>query len=115
MEKVERIPVDFATLQRQWRWQPIRHCPGRYVLRNAPPELAIEAILGPDIEIREYRVAAAKDRVLVACLDTGGMISYQREDGTFLHTLNTAEGLARKLRQLGIEWPTANLELRNAD
>ena len=115
MEKVEQTVTDFAALHRRWRGQPIRHCPGRYLLRNAPPELSIEGILGPDVEVREYRVAAAKDVVLVARFHDGGMISYKRADGTFLHTLNTAEGLARKLRQLGIEWPDADCGLRIAD
>jgi hypothetical protein len=108
MEKEAQTPVDFAALQRRLTWQPIRHCPGRYVLRNAPSELSIERILGPEIEIKEYRVAAAKDLVLVAGFHNGGMISYKREDGTFLHTLNTTEGFARKLRQLGIQWPVTD-------
>jgi len=76
-------------------------------LRGARPELAMETILGPEIEIRTYRTTAAKDTVLVARLRDGGMISYKREDGTFLHTLNTADGFTRKLCQLGIEWTDA--------
>ena len=108
MEKVEQTAVDFASLERQWTWQPIRHCPGRYRLRNAPPALSLAGLLGPDFEILEYRVAAAKDAVLVARFPGGGMISYKREDGTFLHTLNTTAGFARKLRQLGIEGPVAD-------
>ena len=31
------------------------------------------------------------------------MISYKRDDGSFLHTLNTEEGFERKLKQLGID------------
>jgi len=42
---------------------------------------------------------------VVTPLVTGGLISYKRRDGTFLHTLNTAEGFARKLADLGIELP----------
>jgi hypothetical protein len=48
-------------------------------------------------------VKSAKDVVLVVSLDRGGMISYKRDDGSFLHTLNTEEGFERKLRQLGID------------
>jgi hypothetical protein len=32
----------------------------------------------------------------------GGLIGYKRIDGTFLRTLNTDEGLVRKLAQPGI-------------
>jgi hypothetical protein len=45
---------------------------------------------------------AAKDPVIVTALDDGGLISYRKADGTYLHTLNTREGFERKLRQLGI-------------
>jgi len=40
--------------------------------------------------------------VIVTPLEDGGLISYRKADGRFLHTLNTREGLDRKLRQLGI-------------
>jgi hypothetical protein len=49
-----------------------------------------------------YRVPAARDPVLVVELEGGGLISYLREDGTLMHTLNTSWGFRRKLRQLGI-------------
>jgi hypothetical protein len=49
-----------------------------------------------------YRVRAARDPALVVELEGGGLISYLREDGTLMHTLNTPEGFRRKLRQLGI-------------
>jgi len=55
------------------------------------------------MEASEYRVEAAKDAVLVVELDDGGLISYRRADGSFLHTLNTTEGFRRKLTQLGID------------
>lgn len=53
-------------------------------------------------EVREFHVSAAKDAVLVVRLIDGGLISYKRSDGSYLHTLNTAEGFARKLTELGI-------------
>lgn len=84
-------------------WQPIRNCPGRYALREVDRRLAITAITGQEIEVSEYRTEAARDTVLVAVLAGGGLISYRRTDGSFVHTLNTEEGFARKLKQLGIE------------
>jgi hypothetical protein len=58
--------------------------------------------LAPDVAIVEHRVAGARDPVLVARFEDGGLISYRRADGTYVHTLNTREGLERKLAQLGI-------------
>jgi hypothetical protein len=42
---------------------------------------------------------------VAALRDGGGLISYARGDGSYLHTLNTPDGFARKLRQLGIPVP----------
>jgi len=53
--------------------------------------------------VQVFAVDAARDPVHVALLDGGGLISYRRADGHFVHTLNTPDGLARKLAQLGIE------------
>lgn len=77
-------------------------------MADAESRLSLEEILGPDARIREFRADAARDTVLVASLDKGGMISYKRADGSFLHTLNTEEGFERKLRQLGIDLTIAD-------
>ncbi len=44
----------------------------------------------------------ARDAVIVGQFEGGGIISCRKEDNTYLHTLNTEEGLERKLAQLGI-------------
>lgn len=95
--------MTFDELMKAWDWKPIRNCPGRYVLHGERNDLRPQEILGDEIEESEYRVEAAKDAVLVVELDDGGLISYRRADGSFLHTLNTAEGFRRKLSQLGID------------
>lgn len=95
--------ASFEQVFSAWNWQPIRNCPGRYALRGRDPRLTIAAIAGREIEISEYRSGAAPDTVLVAALVGGGLISYRRADGSFVHTLNTEEGFARKLKQLGID------------
>ena len=92
-------------LQRRWRWLPLRGCPGRFVLRGAPPTLAPCDLLGPDVALQSYRVSAAADEVVVAVLPDGGLLSYRHEDGSYTHTLNTPEGLLRKLAQLGCTPP----------
>ena len=61
----------------------------------------------PDTPATIYRVQTARDQVLVVEFEGGGLISYLREDGTLMHTLNTSEGFHRKLRQLGVELEAA--------
>ena len=95
--------TDFEQIYRAGNWQPIRNCPGRYALRGEDRSLSIEALAGREIQVFEYRSEAAADAVLVAPLAGGGIISYRRADGSYLHTLNNEEGFERKLKQLGIE------------
>ena len=94
--------MTFDELMTGWNWKPIRNCPGRYTLSSVPSDLAPEDLLGPGVQLREFQVEGARDKVVVAQLNGGGVISYRRADGSHLHTLNTPEGFGRKLRQLGI-------------
>ncbi len=95
--------ITFDEIAAKWEMRPIRNCPGRFVIRTTAGEMSPRELLGAGVEIQTFNVAAAKDTVLVARLDRGGLISYRREDGTHLHTLNTAEGFGRKMLDLGIE------------
>jgi hypothetical protein len=95
--------MTFDELIRARDWRPIRNCPGRFILHGASDALRPQDILGDEVEAREFKVEAAKDTVLVVELEGGGLISYRRDDGSFLHTLNTPEGFQRKLAQLGID------------
>ena len=95
--------ITFDELATKWELRPIRNCPGRFIIRTSAAELSPREMLGIDVEIYTFSVAAARDTVLVARLGGGGMISYKRADGTHLHTLNSAEGFERKLLDLGIE------------
>lgn len=97
--------MTFDALKSRWRWHPIAHCPGRFVLADAEPPLSFGELVGPGIRVCEYRVERAPDPVAVVALADGGLISYRKRDGRYLHTLNTAEGFARKLAQLGIAPP----------
>jgi hypothetical protein len=92
----------FDEMMTKWSWKPIRDCPGRYKL-PASTDLAPEDLVGPETEVKTFQVTAARDTVMVASLNDGGLISYKRADGSYLHTLNTAEGFKRKLRDLGIK------------
>jgi hypothetical protein len=95
----------YDTLATRWDWKPMRNCPGRYSLAGAPSDLTVEALVGPYARISRFSVETAPDIVVVVPLDRGGLISYKRADGTYLHTLGDPEGFARKLAQLGIAPP----------
>jgi len=94
--------MTFAELKSNAAWRPIPHCPGRFVLSAGPSQVSPADLVAATAEVAEHVVSTAKDPVAVAPLDEGGLISYRKRDGTYIHTLNTREGFARKLRQLGI-------------
>lgn len=98
--------ITFDELAAKYDLKPIRNCPGRFVIYTSGAQLFPEGLLGADVEIHTYHIAAARDTVLVARIGNGGLISYRRADGTHLHTLNTTEGFERKLLQLGIKMET---------
>ena len=95
-------PVTFAALIDRWAWRPIPNCPGRYVLAAGPVAAPPEEIVPGASGGSEHVSVTARDPVIVTPFEDGGLISYRKADGTFLHTLNTREGLDRKLLQLGI-------------
>jgi hypothetical protein len=94
--------MSFDELRTRWTWKPIPHCPGRYVLQGGATDLTPAQLLNCDAAVQEFQTPHARDTVVVAVCEGGGLISYRRPDGTYCHTLNTAEGLARKLHQLGL-------------
>jgi hypothetical protein len=96
----------FDDLIQEWKWRPIRNCPGRYVLADGPG--TVSDLLDPNARISEHRTPAAEDMVLVSALIQGGIIAYARADGTQVITINTAEGFQRKLQQLGIALPESD-------
>ena len=71
------------------------------MLAAGPVATPPEGIIGGANEGSEH-VNAARDPVIVTAFDDGGLISYRKPEGVFVHTLNTREGLERKLRELGI-------------
>ena len=93
--------IGFDELAQRYQWRPIRNCPGRYVLKGATKLRPADLCEG-EVEPVEYILATAQDPVLVTRLKSGGLISYLKQDGNLIHTLNTEEGFARKLEQLGI-------------
>lgn len=94
--------MDFDTLWNAFRWTEIPHCPGRFVTPDASGALPLQALIDAGVAMAEHRSTLARDVVLVAVFGGGGLISYRRADGSYRHTLNTSEGLRRKLAQLSI-------------
>jgi GNAT superfamily N-acetyltransferase len=82
--------------------KPFRNCPGRSLLVGAH-DLEPGALVADGIAVLRFEHSAARDPVVLALLDGGAVLSYARPDGSFVHTLNTPEGLARKLSLLGID------------
>jgi hypothetical protein len=99
---VTAAPVAFSALFDRWAWRPIPNCPGRFALASGPVATPPEDIVPGATGGSEHVCGAAKDPVIVTPFEDGGLISYRKADGMFLHTLNTREGFERKLRQLGI-------------
>jgi len=94
-------PVTFSTIFDRSAWRPIPNCPGRYSLAAGPVATPPEDIV-PGASGSEHVSGLAKDPLIVTPFEDGGLISYRRPGGMFLHTLNTREGFERKLRQLGL-------------
>ncbi|MDR3460601.1 MAG: hypothetical protein P4N60_24495 [Verrucomicrobiae bacterium] len=97
--------MTFDQASRLRAWTPIRDCPGRFVLRGQPATLSLRELLGFALEVLRFPQSNAADCVLIVSLEDGGIISYERPDGSLLHTLNTQAGFSRKLDQLGIKLP----------
>jgi hypothetical protein len=96
--------MTFEELLARFDWRAMRGCPGRYLLAGGPTASPPGELFG-DLGFHEARSARASDRVFVAAIGGGGIISYAKENGTFVHTLGDSAGFARKLHALGLEAP----------
>jgi len=96
--------MNFEELESRWSWRAIRDCPGRFLLREMEVSPSPQELVGSNIDLSEFQVENARDTVVVGQFSGGGLISYRKKDGTYVHTLNTVAGFERKLTQLGIKW-----------
>ena len=92
----------FETLFASLDWTPIPGCPGRYLLRTDRAAIPPAVLVGDDATMQQYSSPQAADPIELALLEDGAVLSYRKPDGRYVHTLNTPEGLARKLAQLGL-------------
>ena len=101
-EDLQMTATSFQELRALWSWRTIPNCPGRFVLVNDDKHIPLAALVSRSESAASHEVEGLNDRVIVLPVTGGGLISYARNDGTMLHTLNSPDGFARKLKQLGI-------------
>ena len=101
-------------LQALWdycEWKEIRNCPGRYTVRRPrdlarwPPERLLAAALGaaaPQTSLWRHSSSTSDAIHAVRFAGGGGLLTYARGDGTFVHTFNTESGLLRKIAALRV-------------
>ena len=92
----------FEELASRHQLHPIPNCPGRWIITDLPEDVSIVDWLGPDVAVKVFKTDKARDLVQVVRLSGGGIITYCRKDGTYLHTLNHNDGFERKFRQLDL-------------
>lgn len=96
--------VTFEELFARLSWKPIHNCPGRFTLLGGLSRLKPVEIIEKDLPVFEFRIDAVPDTILIVKFINGGLISYRKNDGSFLHTLNNTDGFTRKLKQLKIQF-----------
>lgn len=129
-----------AYLQKLWeshKWKEIKNCPGRYVsprnkrLSTLTPTEVLDSLVdfvnwtpkslktvvgrvGSRLIFRGAHIAANAERdscwFFTFC-DGGGLITYEKADGIFVHTLNTQSGLMRKVNAVAPIELSAALQL----
>jgi hypothetical protein len=92
----------FAAVYEAYAWRPMPHCPGRFLRAHPRVDRTLDAWLTAHPRARRHVTPRAPDPVWVLPLDGGGLVSYEKPDGTFLHTLGDADGFERKLDTLGL-------------
>lgn len=94
--------MSFDELFEQHSWRPIYGCPGRFVLRGGPSTVSPEDLAGQGAKRSVRRTDSREDAVVIIRFPGGGLLSYEKPDARFIHTLNTEDGLARKMKMLGL-------------
>jgi hypothetical protein len=99
------------TLQKLWElwvWSEIKNCPGRYVTKKnivsqgMTPEQVLDC-LHLSGSPQTFDVENNRDKISVVWFfDGGGLITYLKGEGQYVHTFNTESGFQRKTKALGI-------------
>ncbi len=93
--------MNFQEIFEKYQWKAIKNCPGRYTLVGGTVSASPTEFLHAEVKVRKLEQSKASDEVLVVHFDDGcGLLSYRKDDGTYLHTLNSESGLKRKIADL---------------
>jgi len=92
-----------ADLLARFQWEKIPDTEGRFTLNQSKSPLTVEQLIDSDeLEIQQYPSINPQEMIHVVKLEDGGLISYQRQDTSFIHTLNSENMFKRKQWELGI-------------
>lgn len=90
----------FDTVLARFPWREIRDCPGRFVMRPKRADLTPAHVVGAAVPIETFDADETPDRIALARFPGGGLLSFGKPDGTWIHALNTESGLSRRLARL---------------
>lgn len=97
----------FTKLFNLYSWIEIKNCPGRYLLTKADNQrlrlIPPNEFLNNKITIQIFSSQICPDPIHIGKFSDGGLLSYEKSDGTFVHTLNNTSGLNRKINHLNID------------
>lgn len=91
---------NFDQIFSAYLWKPIVRCPGRWVFAEVGVE--VSDIVGARVSVAPVTSVSARDAIVHIPVEGGGIISYQRSDGSYVHTLCTQCAYLRKLAMLGL-------------
>tara|TARA_R110002111_G_scaffold177322_1_gene243419 strand:+ start:55337 stop:55672 length:336 start_codon:yes stop_codon:yes gene_type:complete len=90
-------------LLKRFEWEQIPNTNGRFTLRQKEIQLSVESLIdSEEVEIKQYPSAHPQELIHVVELEDGGLISYERKDATYIHTLNSQNMFKKKQWELGI-------------
>ncbi|WP_417384726.1 hypothetical protein [Gimesia sp.] len=90
-------------LLKRFQWEQIPDTNGRFTLNKSEPSRSVQELVNSEeIEIKQYPSAHQQEQIFVVELEDGGLVSYQRKDGSLIHTLNSLNMFKRKQWELGI-------------
>ena len=112
------VPLTFQQFMEVWEWHEIPNCPGRYTMTQKTQAMNMKEFMeatsaSVKVHLDEWSLDSwtkvwgkgevVRNILWVARLEGNcGIISYEHPSGAFLHTLNSASGMERKLRALHI-------------
>jgi hypothetical protein len=91
--------LSFDIVYARARWRAIPNCPGRYVLVS-PADASFEVLLGNVHPVLVRHTPHADDVLVVHFSDGAGLLTFRKQTGHLVHTLNTPEGLRRRLERI---------------